>query len=111
MFDRQLSRRIDAAVVALERIPTDAVLRAHKAQLERLAFDSGKVCDPITWELLRQGRMWLDGWTCQGCGRRGIQLDVHHIIPRQQGGLDMLHNLISLCRRCHARIHTWMPPQ
>lgn len=33
---------------------------------------------------------------------KGIKLEVHHIIPRQQGGLDIIENAICLCFDCHA---------
>ncbi|HFQ4922432.1 TPA: HNH endonuclease [Vibrio vulnificus] len=32
-------------------------------------------------------------------------LEVHHIIPLSQGGLDSLENVISLCPNCHRKIH------
>lgn len=32
-------------------------------------------------------------------------LEVHHIIPLSQGGLDSLENVISLCPNCHRQIH------
>lgn len=32
-------------------------------------------------------------------------LEVHHIIPLSQGGLDSLENVISLCPNCHREIH------
>ncbi|MDF4355189.1 HNH endonuclease signature motif containing protein [Vibrio parahaemolyticus] len=32
-------------------------------------------------------------------------LEIHHIIPLSQGGLDSLENVISLCPNCHREIH------
>ncbi len=32
-------------------------------------------------------------------------LEVHHIIPLSQGGLDSLSNVISLCPNCHREVH------
>lgn len=32
-------------------------------------------------------------------------LEVHHIIPLSQGGLDSLENVVSLCPNCHREIH------
>lgn len=34
-----------------------------------------------------------------------LYLEVHHIIPLSQGGLDSLENVISLCPNCHREIH------
>lgn len=39
-------------------------------------------------------------WGC-GCTQ---DLEVHHIIPRSQGGLDVAWNLITLCSKHHRMI-------
>ena len=45
-----------------------------------------------------------DGWRCALCDATdGIQ--IHHAIPRGQGGADHPWNLITLCWRCHAACH------
>lgn len=41
-----------------------------------------------------------DRHKCQMCGARN-DLEIHHIKPRADGGLDDLDNLILLCRSCH----------
>lgn len=43
---------------------------------------------------------------CQKCGRT-IDLEVHHIKPRSQGGTDDLENLQVLCGICHNDIHRY----
>ena len=50
---------------------------------------------------IRYGILNKDNFTCQHCGKRGIILDVHHIIPLRLGGSDDISNLITLCRPCH----------
>jgi 5-methylcytosine-specific restriction endonuclease McrA len=47
-------------------------------------------------------------FTCQGCGRRGVYLNAHHIkswaeYPDQRYNLD---NGIALCVQCHKKEHT-----
>jgi 5-methylcytosine-specific restriction endonuclease McrA len=50
-----------------------------------------------------------DRFTCQDCGRKGRQvvagklrgLEVHHIIPRSEGGTDHPTNLKTVCHECH----------
>ena len=63
--------------------------------------------------------MRRDNYTCQKCGEfhalineNGIpvptsdgELDVHHKIPVACGGSDAPDNLITLCRKCHKKIH------
>ncbi|OLD63445.1 MAG: hypothetical protein AUF65_02275 [Chloroflexi bacterium 13_1_20CM_50_12] len=48
-----------------------------------------------------------DNNTCQECGitktQNGKNLQVHHILPRSQGGTNDMANLILLCNSCHLR--------
>lgn len=45
-----------------------------------------------------------DHFRCALCDSTdGIQ--IHHAIPRGQGGNSTPHNLITLCWRCHAQAH------
>lgn len=49
-----------------------------------------------------------DNFCCQAPGcriNRLSKLTVHHIIPRSQGGLDNLDNLITLCYDHHEALH------
>lgn len=58
----------------------------------RLSFEA--------WVTLRTAVFERDGWRCVTCKKyRG--LDAHHILPRSQGGEDVLTNLVALCRGCH----------
>ena len=41
-----------------------------------------------------------DKHICKSCGKYPSS-QVHHIIPRSEGGKDDLNNLITLCGRCH----------
>ena len=41
-----------------------------------------------------------DNHRCMKCGR-SKQLEVHHILPVYQKGLNHPDNLITLCRKCH----------
>ena len=45
-----------------------------------------------------------DGYQCALCSDiRGLQ--IHHVVPRSEGGSDDAQNLITLCWRCHAGAH------
>lgn len=51
-----------------------------------------------------------DDHRCQHCGRhsrpRGsAELRIRHVVPRPRGGSDHPRNLLTLCRKCHDRIH------
>ena len=56
------------------------------------------------YEALRQQVLRRDGWRCQSCGST-LNLEVHHQQFRSHQGEDAEHNLITLCNRCHARVH------
>ena len=45
-----------------------------------------------------------DGFACALCGDPR-HLQIHHVIPRSQGGSDFPENLICLCSSCHALAH------
>ena len=45
-----------------------------------------------------------DGYRCALCDSTdGLQ--IHHVVPRGQGGTNSPHNLITLCWRCHSYAH------
>ena len=46
-----------------------------------------------------------DNFTCQSCSKLkpAGDLEVHHVIPKVKGGLDIPTNLITLCIPCHDR--------
>lgn len=52
---------------------------------------------------LRNAILVRDRSTCQSC-RRQTNGQVHHILPRGQGGSDAPTNLMTLCGRCHMLI-------
>lgn len=48
-----------------------------------------------------------DAQRCQLCGARTLALDPHHLVPRSQGGDDVIPNFAPLCiwqPACHARV-------
>jgi len=60
------------------------------------------------WEQARMRALVRDDLRCQhpGCDEMRLRwLEVHHRIPRAEGGTHDLDNLITLCRRHHAEHH------
>lgn len=65
--------------------------------------------------------LWLANGICQGCGAECLEygketkvfkrpdgaafLEVHHIKPLSEGGLDVLENACALCPTCHRLLH------
>jgi 5-methylcytosine-specific restriction endonuclease McrA len=110
-----LSRQLDETIKLLDAaISPDIIagLRARKAHLEHLIFDTkpapAERPDSETWERLRVAALRRDNYTCQGCGATCTKLNVHHIVDVQDGGKSTLANLITLCDGCHGRIHPWL---
>lgn len=59
------------------------------------------------WKATREAIKIRDRNQCMNCGDSGEEtsLDLHHIVPRGQGGSDRISNLILLCRQCHEAAH------
>lgn len=56
------------------------------------------------WIEVRLQVLERDGYRCQVC-KNAENLDVHHIVARQDGGNDSPDNLITLCEHCHRKVH------
>jgi len=56
---------------------------------------------------VREYVLYRDSHVCQHCKGKSQDkiLQVHHIIPRSQGGTDMPENLLTLCLVCHSKHH------
>jgi hypothetical protein len=57
----------------------------------------------MTWQAIRIQTLERDSYQCQHCGKKD-KLEIHHLIPRRKGGLDVLENTLTVCRKCHKTI-------
>lgn len=60
----------------------------------------------VGWKAKRR-IVWSRDLVCQACGLlpdRNRKLDVHHIIPRRNGGNDDISNLVGLHHSCHQKV-------
>lgn len=68
-----------------------------------------RICDywpqeqPPDWDFRVIGAKRRAGNKCEECGNTSDYLQVHHKIPRSQGGNNTPLNLIVLCTRCHSK--------
>lgn len=78
----------------------DWVVRADSAQLRKA--EHGRVSRRLRVEVLVR-----DGGKCQDCGITPElkKLHVHHIVERQNGGINSADNLVALCAGCHKLRH------
>ena len=81
------------------------------AQVEALACDArvrrdGEPNRATIPPKVRAGVLSRDRHRCATPGCRSTHfLEVHHVMPRAQGGSNRAENLITLCSRCHAFAH------
>ncbi len=75
------------------------------------SHDCDEALRRLLWPRVHITILRRDRFTCQDCGRQGRQvvagklrgLEVHHIIPRSEGGTDHPTNLKTVCHECHKR--------
>ena len=61
---------------------------------------------PKSWNKIRFYVFKRDNYTCRICGRRTMRPHCHHIIPISKANSSSHpNNLVTLCSRCHKRIH------
>ena len=66
---------------------------------------------PDDWFVQRHRVYERDNYQCKNCTRRGgpggdVELHAHHIVPKSRGGTHRLPNLVTLCKPCHAAVHS-----
>ncbi len=71
----------------------------------RFRLDTDSIYDELRRQVLDR-----DGWKCQFCGARE-NLDIHHLTFRSHSGPNEEENLITLCRQCHAHLHSGTRPR
>jgi len=86
--------------IIIEDVQVD-IARLNNPNLQGREYQNSERLD----ENLRIATLMRDGYQCQHCGRRNTRLEAHHIIYTSQGGKDTLDNLITLCTKCHTRVH------
>lgn len=55
-------------------------------------------------ELLRKKILKQRGKRCEICGFEGY-VEMHHINPMNNGGINSPENVLILCEKCHANMH------
>ena len=59
------------------------------------------------WDLVKRAVIIRDNYTCQDCGSREM-IEVHHKDGTSRNDLE---NLITLCQKCHRKVHQQTIPQ
>jgi 5-methylcytosine-specific restriction endonuclease McrA len=95
---RQIPLPISALII--EDVQVD-IARLNNPELKGSQYQYPTRLD----ENLRMACLMRDGYQCQHCGKKGIRLEAHHVMYREQGGKDTLANLLTLCETCHRKLH------
>ncbi len=53
--------------------------------------------------LSRRNVFRRDRYTCQYCGRSGVELTLDHVVPKSRGGRTTWENLVTACRTCNTK--------
>ncbi len=109
-------RRAPEVTVVARRCPDCEVVHARGKRLDPAAADA-LACDHVERRANGRNRSVIppsvrrrvldrDGHRCTtpGCSNRHF-LEIHHVVPRNRGGSNQLHNLTTLCTRCHRHAH------
>ena len=87
----------------------------HIASVSDFDPEGDRTGKPITWANISKAVLLRDNYTCRICDQSSfttvgsatdfdqvhLDVQVHHIIPRKDGGRDTFKNLITLCESCH----------
>lgn len=94
---RDFSTRCMIEKIVLEDAQIDTQ-KLKSPTIEGVQYQQGFTKDYCN---LREAVLYRDKHTCQHCGERNKRMEVHHHLPRSEGGTNQTENLITLCVDCH----------
>lgn len=110
-----IQHKIDSHITIIKRVCN--IIPVKNIIVETAEFDIHKLKKPNIQGIeyqngetkgfynVKQAVLSRDKYTCQICGEKQEKFDVHHIIPKSQGGSNSIKNLITLCGKCHHKVH------
>jgi len=109
-----LQWKVDAHIRIVDML--SRIMPVERVVVEVAPFDTQKILNPDIqgvdyqngvqkgfWDV-REYCLWRAGYRSELSGKRGI-LEVHHIVPRSEGGTDTPSNLIVLTAEEHKTVH------
>ena len=88
-------RRLRPDLVRVDMTPTPPVRKKKRKR----KGGNAKIAPTVRAAVLER-----DGNQCRRC-RTGVDLTLHHVKLRKDGGKNVAENLITLCRACHNAEH------
>ena len=103
-------KKIDSAckILPIKNIRTELasfdIQKLEDPSIEGIMYQEGETLGYVNKRMFVLAR---DHCTCQLCKgeSKDSKLEVHHIIYKSNGGSDNVNNLITLCSKCHKKIH------
>ena len=86
--------------IVVEDVQVD-IARLNNPDLKGKEYQQSNRMD----ENLRIATLMRDEYQCTQCEKKNVHFDAHHIVWRENGGKDTIFNLITLCQRCHRKVH------
>ncbi len=77
---------------------------ARCAEFEKRRKAYAEYLNSDKWKEKRAERLKIDGYRCRLCGT-GKNLVIHHVTYVRFGNEDVIQDLITLCKKCHNRVH------
>lgn len=81
------------------RVIHSAALEMRLPAVVRLSYQVRRPLPEV--RISRQSIMARDGYTCQYCGKKGKDLTLDHIQPKERGGTHTWENLVACCSECN----------
>lgn len=102
-FVSSLSKFIGINKVSLEYAKFD-IHKLDKPEVSGVEYQNGR---KKGYGNLQNYVLCRDKHTCQRCEKnsKNTELQVHHVVWQSHGGSDCPENLITLCSKCHTKVH------
>jgi 5-methylcytosine-specific restriction endonuclease McrA len=81
------------------RVVHSACLQMRVPAVVRLSYQVRRPLPEV--RISRQSIMARDAYTCQYCGRKGKDLTLDHVLPKERGGAHTWENLVACCTECN----------
>jgi hypothetical protein len=100
-----------------EKMFMESILPISRWKVELASFDIHKISNPdVKPNGYKNGKqkgfynvkafvLNRDEYRCQKCKAANVKLHVHHIVFKSNGGTNSPDNLITLCEKCHDKLH------
>ena len=105
-----IQHKLDSHIRLIEKLKR--ILPITRIIVEVASFDTQKMQNPeISGIEYQQGELQgyevreylLEKWSrkCAYCGKKGMPLEIEHIVPKSRGGSDRISNLTIACHKCN----------